>query len=65
MSSATPLLDARLDHNTLVTGELKKVRAFLQDVIGLRSGVRPPFGFPGFWLYARGLTQLLKGIRPC
>lgn len=31
--------------------ELEAVHAFYRDVLGMRGGPRPPFNFPGHWLY--------------
>lgn len=31
--------------------ELAPVQAFYRDVLGMKSGPRPPFDFPGDWLY--------------
>jgi len=41
----------RLDHVNVQTHDLAATRDFYVDVIGLRVGERPPFGFPGLWLY--------------
>jgi catechol 2,3-dioxygenase-like lactoylglutathione lyase family enzyme len=41
----------RLDHVNIRTHDLAATRAFYVDVIGLREGDRPPFTFPGLWLY--------------
>ena len=43
-----------LDHVTIITGDLEAARRFLCDMVGLIEGPRPPFGFPGHWLYANG-----------
>ena len=44
----------KLDHATIVTGDLEGARRFLCSVVGLSEGLRPPFGFNGHWLYANG-----------
>jgi catechol 2,3-dioxygenase-like lactoylglutathione lyase family enzyme len=44
----------KLDHATIVTGDLESARRFLCSVIGLSEGPRPPFGVSGYWLYANG-----------
>jgi catechol 2,3-dioxygenase-like lactoylglutathione lyase family enzyme len=44
----------KLDHATIVTGDLEAARSFLSSVIGLSEGPRPPFGVGGHWLYANG-----------
>lgn len=42
----------RLDHVNLRTGHLDKMIRWYSDVLGLSEGWRPPFAFPGAWLYA-------------
>ncbi len=41
----------RLDHYSIRTAELDATRRFFVDVLGLTEGYRPPFNFPGHWLY--------------
>lgn len=41
-----------LDHVNIRTANLEGLRRFYEDVVGLRTGERPPLGFPGLWLYA-------------
>lgn len=41
----------RLAHYSVRTANLEVSRAFYTHVLGLRVGPRPPFGFPGLWLY--------------
>jgi glyoxylase I family protein len=43
-----------LNHYNIRAGQplIGRVRDFYVDVIGLREGDRPPFNFPGHWLYA-------------
>lgn len=41
-----------LDHINIRTADLAATKAFLIDVLGLAEGWRPPFPFPGAWLYA-------------
>ena len=43
-----------LDHVNIRTADLAATRAFFTDVLGLEEGARPPFPFPGAWLYADG-----------
>ena len=40
-----------LDHFTLVPADLDASRRFYVEALGLREGDRPPFAFPGAWLY--------------
>ena len=42
----------RLDHVNVVTTRLDEMIAWYRDVLGLTSGYRPEFPFPGAWLYA-------------
>jgi catechol 2,3-dioxygenase-like lactoylglutathione lyase family enzyme len=42
----------RLDHYTVRTPDLATSLRFYVEVLGLMSGPRPPFDFPGAWLYA-------------
>src|SRR5665213_3055251 len=41
----------RLDHYSIRTTRLDETRQFYVDVLGLSVGPRPPFNFPGVWLY--------------
>jgi catechol 2,3-dioxygenase-like lactoylglutathione lyase family enzyme len=43
-----------LDHVNIVTTDLPAVRDFLVGLLGLEEGFRPPFDFPGHWLYLDG-----------
>jgi catechol 2,3-dioxygenase-like lactoylglutathione lyase family enzyme len=42
----------RVDHYSIRTLDLESSRRFYTEVIGLREGPRPPFDFPGYWLYS-------------
>lgn len=44
----------KLGHYSVRTGDLDASRAFYTGILGLREGYRPPFKFPGIWLYAGG-----------
>jgi catechol 2,3-dioxygenase-like lactoylglutathione lyase family enzyme len=55
----------KLDHATIVTGDLEAARRFLCSVVGLSEGPRPPFGVDGHWLYANGQPVIhLIGAAP-
>src|SRR5476649_517521 len=41
-----------LDHYNIYCKDLGAAVRFYERYVGLRSGVRPPFPFPGAWLYA-------------
>jgi catechol 2,3-dioxygenase-like lactoylglutathione lyase family enzyme len=40
-----------LDHYTVNVRDLAASVRFYDDVLGLKTGPRPPLGFPGAWLY--------------
>ena len=42
----------RLDHVNIQTTQVKTMVALYSDTLGLRSGPRSDFSFPGAWLYA-------------
>lgn len=44
----------KLGHYSIRTGDLEASRRFYTDILGLAEGFRPPFKFPGVWLYAGG-----------
>jgi catechol 2,3-dioxygenase-like lactoylglutathione lyase family enzyme len=41
----------RLDHFSIRTADVDGTRDFFVRVLGLTDGERPPFKFPGAWLY--------------
>jgi catechol 2,3-dioxygenase-like lactoylglutathione lyase family enzyme len=41
-----------MQHYMVLAKDLEKTRAFYCDVLGLKSGDRPPFRFKGLWIYA-------------
>ncbi|SDC63111.1 hypothetical protein SAMN05216345_10376 [Cupriavidus sp. YR651] len=42
----------RFDHLNVSAGGRQVLDGFFGDIMGLRPGYRPPFPFPGAWLYA-------------
>jgi catechol 2,3-dioxygenase-like lactoylglutathione lyase family enzyme len=40
------------DHYTIRARDVERTLEFYRTVVGLRTGPRPPFENPGFWLYA-------------
>ncbi len=48
-----------LDHVNLEVPErhLESMVSFYERVVGLRAGARPPFPFPGAWLYAPDIPR--------
>ena len=68
---------SRMDHFNILTDDLPATLAFYEEHLNLRPGPRPPFSFPGAWLYADGgkgkdpilhvvagrpKSQLVKGV---
>lgn len=41
----------KLSHYSIRTLDLAATRVFYTEVLGLTVGPRPPFNFPGLWLY--------------
>jgi len=41
-----------LDHYNISTRKLKETVQFYEDVLGMKNGPRPPFNFPGAWVYS-------------
>jgi catechol 2,3-dioxygenase-like lactoylglutathione lyase family enzyme len=48
-SAAMPI--TQMQHYMVLSKDLEKTRAFYCDVLGLRTGPRPPFDFEGLWIY--------------
>ena len=46
----------RLDHVNVRTANLDAMTAWYCDRLGMQTGPRPSFDFPGVWLYAGGLA---------
>lgn len=54
-----------MNHFTILTDDVDATIAFYGELLGLAPGERPPFGFPGAWLYAAGAPILhVIGGRP-
>jgi len=51
-----------MNHFTILTDDLEKTLAFYAEHLGLKPGARPPFKFPGAWLYATGGNQPILHI---
>ena len=41
----------RFDHVNVRTADMAGMTAWYESVLGMTSGPRPPFSFPGAWLY--------------
>ena len=54
-----------VNHFTILTDDLPGTLAFYEEHLNLKAGARPPFTFPGAWLYAdagRGPDPILHVI---
>jgi len=47
-----------LQHFTIEPSDLEATKNFYVEVLGLEVGERPPFGFPGYWLYSGGVATV-------
>ena len=54
---------SRIDHITIRVRDLQRSRAFYAEALGLVDGDRPPFNFPGAWLWLgdRAVVHLVGG----
>ena len=43
-----------MNHFNILTDDLPATLAFYEEHLNLKPGARPPFNFPGAWLYADG-----------
>ena len=52
-----------MNHFTVLTDDLERTLAFYVDGLGFAVGPRPPFDFPGAWLYAgdRPILHVVAG----
>ena len=54
-----------MNHFTILTDDVPATIRFYGGLLGLTAGPRPPFDFPGAWLYAGGHAILhVVGGRP-
>jgi catechol 2,3-dioxygenase-like lactoylglutathione lyase family enzyme len=44
----------KLAHFSIRTTDLEASRRFYKEILGFKEGFRPPFKFPGVWLYRGG-----------
>src|SRR5512143_1715443 len=58
-----------MNHFTILTDDLPATLAFYAEHLNLKAGARPPFKFPGAWLYADGgkgpdpILHIVAGIK--
>ncbi len=52
-----------MNHFTVLSSNLEKSKAFYINILGLTEGYRPPFTFPGAWLYAgdQAILHIMTG----
>ena len=55
-----------LDHWNVYCKDLKATVRFYERYVGLKDGDRPPFNFPGAWLYAgeKDVVHLIEVAKP-
>ncbi|MBC7500845.1 MAG: VOC family protein [Herminiimonas sp.] len=51
-----------LNHYSIRTANLDACREFYEKVLGLTVGPRPPFPFPGLWMYAGDHDQYANAV---
>jgi catechol 2,3-dioxygenase-like lactoylglutathione lyase family enzyme len=57
----------RIDHVNVRCTDLAVTKAFFESAVGLKEGWRPPFPFPGHWLYdetGRAVVHLIAARQP-
>jgi catechol 2,3-dioxygenase-like lactoylglutathione lyase family enzyme len=47
-----------LQHFLVLAEDLEATRHFYVDVLGFHAGARPPFPFPGYWLYLGDVPRI-------
>jgi catechol 2,3-dioxygenase-like lactoylglutathione lyase family enzyme len=52
-----------MEHFTILAEDLDATREFYGAILGLEAGYRPPFDFPGAWLYVgdRAILHVISG----
>lgn len=52
-----------MNHFTVLSSDLERSKAFYIGIFGLKEGYRPPFAFPGAWLYAgnQAILHIMAG----
>jgi len=51
-----------MNHFTILTDDLDATVAFYGEYLRLKPGARPPFKFPGAWLYADGGKEAIVHV---
>lgn len=57
----------RLDHVNIRTSNLQKMIDWYDRILGLKTGWRPDFGFPGAWIYIgdQAIIHLVQVAQEC
>ncbi|MBX3617628.1 VOC family protein [Nitrosomonas sp.] len=52
-----------MNHFTVLSSNLERSKNFYINILGLSEGYRPPFTFPGVWLYAgdQAILHIMTG----
>src|SRR5437870_11866159 len=53
---------AAMNHFRVLSDDLEATRRFYCDLFGVKVGWRPPFQFPGWWVYADDDTPIARVI---
>ena len=53
-----------LDHINIHTSKREETLKFYTEMLDFQEGFRPPFDFPGAWLYAVSYTHLTLPTTP-
>lgn len=51
-----------MNHFTILTDDVDTTTSFYAEYLDLQPGPRPPFKFPGAWLYARGSDEAILHV---
>jgi len=51
-----------MNHFTILTDDLESTLAFYKEHLDFSPGPRPPFKFPGAWLYAKGGSEAILHV---
>lgn len=52
-----------MNHFTVLSSDLQRSKSFYIDILGFTEGYRPPFAFPGAWLYVgnQAILHIMAG----
>ena len=67
INKGTAMAITGMNHFTIVTDALEETVRFYEELLGLKTGARPPMSFPGAWMYCNDAPVLHivdKGVLP-